>query len=403
MVNFSGSHLPQSGDANYTSAQEVAYEVSRSGTKPVISSGGGPGIMQAALDGARQNPEAIAVGVQTRFLAKKEGLANGAQVGQVHTIQARKLLLMADASALIFYPGGLGTLDELFEALALMKLGQMRRVPIILMGEKQYWDGLLASLDKMAGAGMIDPRYRSNIHFAGNPKEVQKILDDKPVKPRWLDFGRLANRFKAEMDETLKTLKKLGQPFIAFFGSGERKQERGRYAQSARSLAREMSQLNYRIYSDGYTGIMRAVQKGVTEAGAVSAGFGRFPRHRLPFPERYNPVRLLRRERYIPLEVLCSRKTVLADASALIFYPGGLGTLNELLEYAVRIQIGDMKQRPILLMHPELWEPPMSWMGTGPVEQGYMTHEDFGVFQLTADDKVLELIQGLKMAHGPRS
>ena len=412
MVAFFGSHLESKDSANYALAQETAYTLSCGGTKPVICTGGGPGIMTAALEGAHQNPDAIAIGIQTYLLAEKEGSAAGERL-QVHTIQARKLLMMADALALIFFPGGPGTLDELMEVLTLKKLGQIAmNVPIILMGDKKYWEGLLSWkdkkggvegwLDKMARAGMIkDKKYwdRMCVYFAESPQEARRILDkNRWVRPHRLNFEKLADRFRDEMEQVSEFLKQSQGCFAAFFGSAEKSQEKSDYAQSAAFLASEVARLKLganggsrkvMIYTDGYSGIGKVVHDAVENAGGISFG-NRSRRYRLPFL-RASPVAKLLPPRLLtpPVELMCSRKTLMADAKVQVVYPGGPGTLNEVFEYIVRINTGEMKGRLILLMYPEFWKPGLDWLERGPIHYGYASCDEF---------KLLEMMENGNMA-----
>lgn len=409
MVAFFGSHLESKDSANYTLAQETGYAVSCSGTKPAICTGGGPGIMTAALEGAQQNPDAIAIGIQTYLLADKEGSAAGESL-QVHTIQARKLLLMADSSALIYFPGGAGTLDELMEALTLKKLGQMgMNVPIILMGSRKYWEGLLSWkdkkggvegwLDKLAGAGMIkDKKYwdRMCVYFAESPQEVLRILDkNRWVRPHRLNFEKLADRFRDEMEQVSEFLKNSQGCFAAFFGSAEKSQEKGEYARSAGFLAGEVARLKVgsnggskkvMIYTDGYSGIGKAVHDAVADAGGISFG-NRSRQYWLPFLRAFNMAKLLPVPSP-PVELMCSRKTLMADAKVQVVYPGGPGTLNEMFEYMTRIDSGEMKGRPILLMHPKFWEPGRDWLERGPVHYGYLSCDDLKLFEMMENDNM---------------
>jgi uncharacterized protein (TIGR00730 family) len=124
-------------NAVYTQqAYEIAHRCSQMGMS--IITGGGPGVMEAANCGARK---CYSMGIT---IAGIDGdyKSECAQVFEVNSLFVRKWLLLHYSSALVFFPGGIGTVDELFEALDLIKLGKLAPVPIILVGAA-YWQPLV--------------------------------------------------------------------------------------------------------------------------------------------------------------------------------------------------------------------------------------------------------------------
>jgi hypothetical protein len=91
----------------------------------------------------------------------------------------RKLHFMLRARAMAFFPGGFGTLDELFEGLTLRQTERMQPLPIVMFG-KEYWDKLI-DFDYMARMGTISPRDYELIRFFDSPKEgwnyIQKYYE----------------------------------------------------------------------------------------------------------------------------------------------------------------------------------------------------------------------------------
>lgn len=115
-----------------------------------IITGGGPGIMQAANEGCTiEGGTSVGVGIELPFEAEMNPYINvGVENRYFFT---RKVMFMKYSHGFIVFPGGLGTLDELFEALTLMQCGHVQKQPIILVGKK-YWSGLLNWLSDMVNA-----------------------------------------------------------------------------------------------------------------------------------------------------------------------------------------------------------------------------------------------------------
>jgi uncharacterized protein (TIGR00730 family) len=80
------------------------------------------------------------------------------------------------ATAFVVFPGGLGTLDELFEALVLIQTDKIRHFPVVLMGGS-FWDGLLEWMrDTLVAEGMIDPEDLDLVQLAGDPEDAVKLV-----------------------------------------------------------------------------------------------------------------------------------------------------------------------------------------------------------------------------------
>jgi uncharacterized protein (TIGR00730 family) len=125
----------------------------------VIVTGGGPGIMEAANRGAF---EAGAMSVGLNINLPREQLPNPyitpALAFRFHYFAMRKMHFMLRAKALVAFPGGFGTMDELFEALTLVQTGKMQPIPIVLVG-RDYWRRAI-DFDFLVAEGFIEPRER---------------------------------------------------------------------------------------------------------------------------------------------------------------------------------------------------------------------------------------------------
>jgi uncharacterized protein (TIGR00730 family) len=148
----------------YSQAQELAERLTRwsmdryEGRRYTICSGGGPGIMEAANRGAHDVPggKSIGLGISLPFEEGVNGYVTPELAFEFHYFFTRKLWFLYLAKGLVVFPGGFGTLDELFEALTLVQTRKIkRRIPIILFG-KEYWEPIL-NLKVMADFGTIAP------------------------------------------------------------------------------------------------------------------------------------------------------------------------------------------------------------------------------------------------------
>ena len=130
----------------------------------VIATGGGPGIMEAACRGAH-DAGAPSIGFNIRLPEEQRPNAytTPALTFQFHYFAIRKLHLAMRARALVVFPGGFGTLDELFELLTLRQTGRLGAVPIILVDEG-YWRSLLR-WEVLAESGMVAAADLALLHF----------------------------------------------------------------------------------------------------------------------------------------------------------------------------------------------------------------------------------------------
>jgi uncharacterized protein (TIGR00730 family) len=153
-VSIFGSARIDADNPMYRLATETARRVGEAGFG--IITGAGPGIMEASNEGARE-AGVLSVGLNIE-LPHEQG-TNPYVDRAVHFryFFVRKTMLVKYSSAFIFFPGGFGTLDELFEALTLKQTGKLHDVPIVLVGV-EYWTGLIDWLrGRLASEGKIDP------------------------------------------------------------------------------------------------------------------------------------------------------------------------------------------------------------------------------------------------------
>ena len=144
----------------------------------VIATGGGGGIMEAVSRGAWE-AGAPAVGFNIRLPDEQEPNAflTPGLTFNFHYFAMRKMHLAMRANALVVFPGGFGTLDELFEILTLHQSGKVTSVPVVLF-DRSYWTKLI-NFEFLAEEGMIKPADLTLFSFADDYEEIWKTLVER--------------------------------------------------------------------------------------------------------------------------------------------------------------------------------------------------------------------------------
>jgi uncharacterized protein (TIGR00730 family) len=140
-----------------------------------VMTGGGPGVMEAANRGAR-DAGALSIGLNIE-LPFEQGGNPYCDIGlEFHYFFVRKIMFVRYASAFVVFPGGFGTMDELWEALTLIQTGKITEFPVVLVGT-DYWRGLVDWVgDRMLAEGNISPEDLELWTLTDDPAEVRDLL-----------------------------------------------------------------------------------------------------------------------------------------------------------------------------------------------------------------------------------
>jgi uncharacterized protein (TIGR00730 family) len=174
-VSVFGSHVTPENHKDYISCKKTTYILGTKGY--AIISGGGPGIMKAANSGAMQAKTA-SIGFKAKLIQKEQHVDDDLFTHQYefNFLFVRRYCLAVESKALIFYPGGYGTLNELFEYITLIETHMEEPVPVICVNKK-YWLGLFKWLKKDAlKEGYITQRHLDYIQFADTSSEILKLI-----------------------------------------------------------------------------------------------------------------------------------------------------------------------------------------------------------------------------------
>jgi uncharacterized protein (TIGR00730 family) len=147
------------------------------GSRLVIMTGGGPGIMEAANRGAFEaGAQSVGLNINLPHEQYPNPYITPELCFRFHYFALRKMHLLQRAKALVAFPGGFGTLDELFEVLTLVQTRKIKPVPIVLVGE-EYWRRVV-DIGFLADEGAIDAEDRELFWFAETANEIwSSILD----------------------------------------------------------------------------------------------------------------------------------------------------------------------------------------------------------------------------------
>lgn len=173
-VSIFGSARTSEDDPDYALAVATASKLGQEGFS--IITGGGPGLMEAGNRGA-QMAGATSIGLVIELPYEQAPNPYLDINLPFHYFFTRKVMFVRYAVAFVCFPGGLGTFDELFEALTLKQTGKIHHFPILLMGDKAYWYEMLGFLSRhMLASQRISPEDLDLVRYVETPQEAHAII-----------------------------------------------------------------------------------------------------------------------------------------------------------------------------------------------------------------------------------
>jgi uncharacterized protein (TIGR00730 family) len=181
-VTIFGSARVRPGDPMYQAAEDLACLLGEAGF--AIITGGGPGIMEAGNRGARTaGAKSVGLNIELSF---EQGVNQFVDLGiEFSYFFVRKTMFVKYAQAFVIFPGGFGTLDELFEALTLIQTGKVQNFPVILFNSA-YWRGLIDWLrTTLLIEGKIAAADLDLLIVADTPEQVRDLVIQSLKERRW--------------------------------------------------------------------------------------------------------------------------------------------------------------------------------------------------------------------------
>ncbi|HST52976.1 MAG TPA: TIGR00730 family Rossman fold protein [Pyrinomonadaceae bacterium] len=168
-----GSARTRPEDQYYAAAQETAGLLVRAGFS--VITGGGPGIMEAANRGAFE-AGGVSVGCNIELPFEQEPNPYQTRSMKFKYFFVRKTMFVKYSNAFIIFPGGYGTLDEMYEALTLIQTRKIKNFPVILFG-KEYWGGMMQWLQDsiLKAENIADADFRL-LHVTDSPAEAVELV-----------------------------------------------------------------------------------------------------------------------------------------------------------------------------------------------------------------------------------
>src|ERR1051325_3364174 len=172
-VSIFGSARTRSDDPYYQAAEETAAQLTRVGF--AVITGGGPGIMEAANKGAFE-AGGLSIGCNIELPFEQYSNPYLTRGLKFKYFFVRKMMFVKYSLGFIIFPGGFGTLDELFEALTLIQTKKIRNFPVVLFGS-DYWQGLINWIrDWALKEGKVTEEDLRRLHVTDSPAEVVQII-----------------------------------------------------------------------------------------------------------------------------------------------------------------------------------------------------------------------------------
>lgn len=391
-VTVFGSARTHENDEYYIKARKLG-EILGLNNFTVIT-GGGPGIMEAANRGAFQvKGTSIGLGIELPMEQRiNPYVTDSVDFSYFFT---RKVMLTTPSQAFVYFPGGYGTLDELFQVLNEMALGFTQKVPVILIGV-EFWSPLVSFLKDTCHQilGAIKAEDLEMIHIVETAEEAYDIIKNTQDHPNFIDNISQTTgmssvnwrifRIMAELVEGLEFLQTFTKN-VTILGSNKVSQD-SHYYQDVYNIAQEVIKQDFSILTGGGFGIAEAANKASAEAGK--------PAYATLLHQAGKTMNQYVSES-IHFRFPFTRQFILTGpTNQYLFCPGGLGTLHQLFEVLTLVQTHKVEPTPLILYDDEFWSPLVSYIKEVlDQEERTISHKDLCLLTVTTNkEEVIETI-----------
>ena len=175
-VTIFGSARSKPGDDDYNLAIETGIKIAKKGFG--VITGGGPGIMEAANQGAQNaKGDSCGIAIELPFEPDSNAYIDPKYKLSFRYFFVRKVMFVRYAQAFVFLPGGFGTLDELFEVMTLIQTKKIKPVPIYLVGS-EYWGKLMSWIEAVIiEGGYASPEDLEIVSIVDDPDEIADSIE----------------------------------------------------------------------------------------------------------------------------------------------------------------------------------------------------------------------------------
>ncbi len=372
-ITFFGGARIRSTDVYYQAAERMGELLATAGIPP--RTGAGPGIMTAVPDGFHrklqadgawianggngatssrehdERPQALTQGFNIK-LPFEQSINPAIDVSlELAHFPTRKLMLYVNTLGIVIFPGGFGTLDELFEVWRLKSAGRLTH-PFVLFG-RDFWGPLAEALQQSAlGAGRetIPQDVFAMVQLCDEPEETLRSLTSATEQNNNEEpLEQLGRRVAHEIVEGLEYLEQL-TPAVTVLG-GSRLRSDDRTVIACEEIARCLAQEGVPTRAGGPGALSVALARGGHRGSEYlpQQAFGM---------RRHDARNLYGADRVHLVNDRLTHKVLLTEGSlAIIALPGGLGTLDELCSVLCQLQTGKITPRPIVLFGTDFWQP----------------------------------------------
>ncbi len=395
-ITFFGGARIKEGDPYYAISQEIGALLAKNGDS--LRTGAGPGIMTAGPEGYKQalsstSTKTPATSTSTKASAKEPQTAALPPEVALHPLVAgmveatktqgfriklpfeqewsdaidvgaeaklfpyRKLSLYENCKGVAVFPGGYGTLDELFEVMALGAHQQFSK-PLAAVGV-EFWKAVLDPIEQAAvkDRALIPPDEWARLKLTDDPQALLAHFAASPSTKTWeKDPAKRAQKLSNEIEESIHVLDRL--PTAVTFLGGRRLDDNDHALGTAKALASLLTQMDVPVRVGSAGVVAEAVCDGVaavdtdaivqgvllSERGVVDAGA---KARDLPNLQVHQKVD----------ELITHKEIVGRRAQAFVALPGGLNTLGEVFSVLTQIQTGHLPKIPVVLVGKDFWQP----------------------------------------------
>jgi uncharacterized protein (TIGR00730 family) len=367
-VTFFGGARVRPDDPYYADAVTMGELLADAGVSP--RTGAGPGIMAAVPQGFRarldangarhttpsrhevgRGPQALTQGFNI-ILPFEQAVNPAIDVSmELGHFPTRKLMLYKNALGLIIFPGGFGTLDELLEVWRLKVSGNLN-YPFVLYG-KSFWQPLgdaMRRMGEMCPSAAISEDDFAQVTLCDDPEEaIREILEASPAPTSAEPLEKLGRRIARELVEGLSYLESL-TPAVTVLG-GSRLDDSDPAIPRAEQLARHLAieGIPTRAATSGHLSVALARGGHAGDEFLAQQAFGM---------RRRDARNLYGADRVHLVNDRLTHKVLLTEGSrAVVAFPGGIGTLDELFSVICQLQTRKISSRRIVLVGQSFWQP----------------------------------------------